>query len=74
MRQTLIKPIQTIAAKLNDPDNLEMYRKYKAKLPLTLIDENKIASSNLILTTALNPTMAGEGKGHDEHWVVRRVE
>lgn len=60
---TPIKPIQTIAAKLNiDPDNLEMYGKYKAKLPLTLIDENKIAKSNLILTTALNPTMAGEGK------------
>ena len=58
-----IKPIQQIAAKLGiDPDHLEMYGKYKAKLPLTLIDEDKIAKSNLILVSALNPTMTGEGK------------
>ncbi len=55
--------INTIAAKLNiDADDLEQYGKYKAKLPLSLIDEDKVAKSNLILVTALTPTPAGEGK------------
>jgi formate--tetrahydrofolate ligase len=58
-----IKHINTIAAKLGiDPELLEHYGKYKAKLPLSLIDEAKIAKSNLVLVSALNPTMAGEGK------------
>ncbi len=43
-------------------DDIEMYGKYKAKLPLTLINNDKINSSNLILVTALTPTPAGEGK------------
>ena len=55
--------IKSIATKLNiDEENLEMYGKYKAKLPLSLLDENKIKSNNLILVTALTPTPAGEGK------------
>jgi len=58
-----IRPIQEIAAKLGiSPDDIEQYGKYKAKLPLTLIDEEKVAKSNLILVSALNPTMTGEGK------------
>ncbi len=55
--------INTIAAKLNiSEDDLEQYGKYKAKLPLNLIDETKVKNSNLILVTALTPTPAGEGK------------
>ncbi|MBL4705066.1 MAG: formate--tetrahydrofolate ligase [Flavobacteriales bacterium] len=55
--------IKKIAAKLNiEEDQLEMYGKYKAKLPLDLIDYEKIKSNNLILVTALTPTPAGEGK------------
>ncbi|MCT4590658.1 MAG: formate--tetrahydrofolate ligase [Carboxylicivirga sp.] len=55
--------ISKIAAKLNIPDEeLEMYGKYKAKLPLSLIDDQKIDQNNLILVTALTPTPAGEGK------------
>ncbi len=58
-----IKPIIQIAKRLNiDPELLEQYGKYKAKLPLSLIDEKKIADSNLILVSAINPTPAGEGK------------
>jgi len=58
-----IRPIQEIAAKLGiSSDDIEQYGKYKAKLPLTLIDEDKVAKSNLILVSALNPTMTGEGK------------
>ncbi|MCL7753632.1 formate--tetrahydrofolate ligase [Polaribacter sp. Z022] len=55
--------IKNIAKKLEvDEDSLEMYGKYKAKLPLTLIDDKKIAANNLVLVTALTPTPAGEGK------------
>lgn len=55
--------IEEIAAKLNiDREKLELYGKYKAKLPLNLIDENKIKASNLILVTAVTPTPPGEGK------------
>lgn len=55
--------IKEIAAKLSiKEDDLEMYGKYKAKLPLNLIDEEKIKQNNLILVTAITPTPAGEGK------------
>ena len=55
--------ITEVASKLNiDYDDLELYGKYKAKLPLSIIDEKKIAQNNLVLVTALTPTPAGEGK------------
>ena len=38
------------------------YGKYMAKLPLSLIDEEKVAKSNLILVTAITATKAGIGK------------
>ncbi|MCI2230164.1 formate--tetrahydrofolate ligase [Polaribacter sp. MSW13] len=58
-----LKHIREIAAKLdvNEAD-LEMFGKYKAKLPLSLIDDDKIENNNLVLVTALTPTPAGEGK------------
>jgi formate--tetrahydrofolate ligase len=62
-QQLQMQHINSIAAKLNiAQDDLEQYGKYKAKLPLNLIDEEKIVKSNLILVTALTPTPAGEGK------------
>ncbi|MDA3954056.1 MAG: formate--tetrahydrofolate ligase [Bacteroidales bacterium] len=55
--------IKEIAAKLNlKEDDLELYGKYKAKLPLDIINENKIKNNKLILVTAMTPTPAGEGK------------
>lgn len=58
-----IQPIKNIAEKLGIPeDDLYYYGKYKAKLPLHLIDEEKIKKAKLILVTAINPTPAGEGK------------
>jgi formate--tetrahydrofolate ligase len=55
--------ISNIAAKLRiAEDDLELYGKYKAKLPLHLIDDEKVNSNNLVLVTALTPTPAGEGK------------
>ncbi len=41
---------------------LEQYGKFKTKLPLSLINEEKVAKGNLILVSAINPTPAGEGK------------
>ena len=58
-----IKHIKTIAAKIGiNEDDLQYYGKYKSKLPLELIDEEKIKKANLILVSAINPTPAGEGK------------
>ena len=58
-----IEPIVNIAKKLNiQEDDLELYGKYKAKLPLKLIDEEKLKKARLILVTAITPTPAGEGK------------
>lgn len=58
-----IQPITKIAQKLNiDIDLIEQYGKYKAKLPLSLINDSKAEKSNLILVSAINPTPAGEGK------------
>ena len=55
--------IRDIASKLKiNEDDLEVYGKYKAKLPIRLIDEEKVTKNNLILVTALTPTPAGEGK------------
>ena len=55
--------ITKIAQKLSiDEDDLELYGKYKAKLPLHLIDESKIKQNHLVLVTAMTPTPAGEGK------------
>ena len=57
------KHIRDIAAKINIPEDLlEYYGKDKAKLPLHLIDEEKVQASNMILVTAITPTPAGEGK------------
>ena len=62
-RKVALKPIQDIAAKLNIPEkDLELYGKYKAKLPLSLTNQAGIERSNLILVTAISPTPAGEGK------------
>lgn len=55
--------IREIAGKLGiSEDSIEMYGKYKAKLPLNLIDEAKIKKNNMVLVTAITPTPAGEGK------------
>lgn len=58
-----LSPITEIAKKLGlDPEEIEMYGKYKAKLPLNNIDKEKVKQGNLILVSAISPTPAGEGK------------
>lgn len=57
------KHIREVAEKINVKESdLEYYGNQKAKLPLELIDEKKVESSNLILVTAITPTPPGEGK------------
>lgn len=56
-------PIKEVAKKLNiSEDDLDPYGKYKAKLPLHLINAKKMKNSKLVLVTAITPTPAGEGK------------
>ncbi len=59
-----MQPIVEIAEKLSmDADDLELYGKYKAKLPLSLCEKYKDRpDGKLVLVTAINPTPAGEGK------------
>ena len=58
-----LKDIGEIASQLNlTEDHLIRYGKYKAKLPLSIIDEKKWKKNKLILVTAISPTPAGEGK------------
>jgi len=57
------KPIALIAEKAGIPtDLLEPYGKYKAKLPLHLIQPDRLQQCKLILVSATTPTPAGEGK------------
>ena len=63
-RQAQLAPITDIAAKIDlTPDELDLYGKYKAKIPLDVL--KKVRSNpdgKLVLVTAMNPTPAGEGK------------
>ena len=62
-QRATLQPITAIGEKLGiDPERMENYGRYKAKLPLDLIDETKVKKSKLILVTAISPTPAGEGK------------
>ena len=62
-RQIKLKPITEIATQLKVPvEQIEQYGQYKAKLPLSLIEEEKVKACNMILVTAISPTPAGEGK------------
>ncbi len=62
-KEIQLKHISTIAEKLElKAEDIDMYGKYKAKLPLSKIDLEKVKQSNLILVTAISPTPAGEGK------------
>lgn len=62
-REAQLKPIAEIARAVGlSNDVLEPYGKYIAKVPHTLIDEEKVKNSKLILVTAITPTKAGIGK------------
>ena len=55
--------IRDIAKKINlSEDDIELYGKYKAKIDYNVLNRTKSRAGKLILTTAINPTPAGEGK------------
>lgn len=62
-RESKLEHIDVIAEKLGVPaESVEHYGRHIAKIPETLIDEEKVKKSNLILVTAITPTKAGIGK------------
>lgn len=62
-RSIKLERIENIAEHYDIPtDELENYGKYIAKVPTKLINEEKVNKSNLILVTAITPTLAGIGK------------
>ena len=62
-RETPLKKIKDIAESINIPrEEVLLYGRYIAKLPLELIKEDKVKENNLILVTAITPTKAGIGK------------
>ena len=62
-RECELKPIHEIAAGTGIPaEQIEPYGRYMAKVPISLIDEQRVSQSRLILVTAISPTKAGIGK------------
>lgn len=62
-REVKLQKIKNIAEQLKVPrEEVQNYGKYMAKIPLHLIDEEKVKQHNLILVTAITPTKAGIGK------------
>ncbi|MDR3309417.1 MAG: formate--tetrahydrofolate ligase [Tannerella sp.] len=63
-KSSVMRPITDIAEKLGiERDDLELYGKYKAKVPLSYqSQEPRYAQPKLILVSAISPTPAGEGK------------
>ena len=62
-QEAKMEPIIKIAQKLNlTEDDIELYGKYKCKIGLDVLNNNKSKEGKLVLVTAINPTPAGEGK------------
>lgn len=62
-QQCEMKPITEIAKKAHlDEKYIEQYGKYKAKIDLSLLNDESRKNGKLVLVTAITPTPAGEGK------------
>ena len=62
-RSVKMRRITEIAESIGIPqEEIAQYGHYMAKVPLSLIDEEKVAKSKLILVTAITATKAGIGK------------
>lgn len=62
-QEAVAQDIRDIAKKINlNEDDIELYGKYKAKIDYNVLDRTEDRKGKLILTTAINPTPAGEGK------------
>ena len=62
-QEAVAQDIRDIAKKIGlSEDDIELYGKYKAKIDYNVLDRTEDRKGKLILTTAINPTPAGEGK------------
>jgi formate--tetrahydrofolate ligase len=62
-RETPLRKIKDVAESIGIPrEEVINFGRHMAKIPVGLIDKEKIAQSNLILVTAITPTKAGIGK------------
>ncbi|SDG20761.1 Formate-tetrahydrofolate ligase [Prevotella communis] len=62
-RESELRPISDIAEQLGiAPEKVEPYGRFMAKVPVSLIDEERVKKSRLILVTAISPTKVGIGK------------
>lgn len=63
-QETALWPVLSVAERIGmQPDDLELYGKYKAKISEEYMEKiDKNPEGRLILVTAINPTPAGEGK------------
>ena len=62
-RETTLLPITEIAETIGLPqEEINLYGKYIAKVPYSLIRQEAVDKNNLILVTSITPTKAGIGK------------
>src|SRR5947209_6592602 len=63
-QEATLVPIEQIAEQAGlEPDEVEPYGRYKAKVPLSALDRLKgVKDAKLVCVTGMTPTKAGEGK------------
>jgi formate--tetrahydrofolate ligase len=63
-QEAVLQPIDQIAERAGlEPDEIEAYGRYKAKVSLSVLDRLKdVADGKLVVVTGMTPTRAGEGK------------
>jgi formate--tetrahydrofolate ligase len=63
-QEAVLQPIEQIADRAGlEPDEIEAYGRYKAKVSLSVLDRlNGVADGKLVVVTGMTPTRAGEGK------------
>ncbi|MEP6973727.1 MAG: formate--tetrahydrofolate ligase [Actinomycetota bacterium] len=63
-QEAVLRPIADIAAAAGlQPDELELYGRYRAKVDLSVLQRlGTVEDGKLVITTAITPTKAGEGK------------
>ncbi len=62
-RETPLRKIKDVAESIGIPrDEVINFGRHMAKIPVSLIDNEKVDQSNLILVTAITPTKTGIGK------------
>ncbi len=63
-QEAVLQPIEQIAEKAGlEPDEIEPYGRYKAKVALSVLDRLKdVKDAKVVCVTGMTPTRAGEGK------------